>query len=60
MFIDMELRFSPTAPIDPIAPLKNVTYTEDCDDFICDLTDVQIVPGKVADFTLKHREAVLQ
>lgn len=45
VFIDLELRFAASSPVDPTEPLKNVTYTEDCDGFICDLTDIQIIPG---------------
>ena len=43
--MDIEIRFTAAAPLDPIEPLKNVTYTEDCNGFICDLTDIQIIPG---------------
>ena len=45
VFIDIELRFAASSPVDPTEPLKNVTYSEDCDGFICDLTDIQIIPG---------------
>ena len=43
--MDIEIRFTAAAPLDPIEPLKDVTYTEDCNGFICDLTDIQIIPG---------------
>ena len=43
--MDIEIRFTAAAPLDPIEPLKNVTYTEDYNGFICDLTDIQIIPG---------------
>ena len=46
VFVDVELQFTPFAPIDPIGPLKNVTYSEDCQGTICDLSDVQIIPGE--------------
>ena len=45
MFVDLELRFAASAPIDPLGPLKDVLYTEDCEGYICDLYDVQILPG---------------
>ena len=46
MLIDIEMRFGPGAPVDPLIPLKNVTYTEECEGYICDLVDIQIIPGK--------------
>lgn len=52
VFVDVELQFTPMAPIDPIGPLKNVTYSEDCEGVICDLSDVQILPGKIVVYDL--------
>ena len=45
VLVDVELRFAVGAPIDPLVPLKNVTYSEECEGFICDLLDIQIIPG---------------
>ena len=46
VLVDIEMRFGPGAPVDPLIPLKNVTYTEECEGYICDLIDIQIIPGK--------------
>ena len=46
VYVDVELHFGTTCPTDPLKPLKDVVFTEDCLGFICDLADAQIMPGK--------------
>ena len=54
VLIDIEMRFGPGAPVDPLIPLKNVTYTEECEGYICDLIDIQIIPGTFLSVNVVH------
>uniref|UniRef100_A0A7M5UUT0 Uncharacterized protein n=1 Tax=Clytia hemisphaerica TaxID=252671 RepID=A0A7M5UUT0_9CNID len=47
VYVDVELHFGTTCPTDPLKPLKDVVFTEDCSGFICDLADAQIMPAPV-------------